>query len=86
MNLIIIEDPTLKGLHAKISRTTIDVIRSRKFGSIFSPEGDFINVKDSSSNKGYILNVVDEQIDFGTLLVSPQVKVFFYKDKDSIEF
>jgi hypothetical protein len=85
MKIIIIEDPSLEGLHEKISRITIDNIRSRKFGSIFSPDGDVIDVFESAIGKKYILRVADDQTDIGKLLVSPQIKEIFYKDKDSIE-
>ena len=44
-----------------------------------------MDVFESAIGKKYILTVADDQTDIGKLLVSPQVKEIFYKDKDSIE-
>lgn len=83
MKIEIIEDSSIDGITAKISKVTMDDIRSRKFGSLYAENGDVLHVENQS--KMYQILVVDDEYINGKLLVSIDFKKIFYKNTTSLE-
>lgn len=83
MSIEIIEDTSLGGLTAKISKTTMGDIKARKYGSQLAPADDDIMIQDIFGNTCRVIIVNDENIN-GKLLVSHECKKIFYINSTSI--